>query len=97
MPIEGGLRFIERDGVEVVERAREDLVSSVEIHSRIEEMVPVPKYTGGTVASNGDVLAYDLALLPLVVGGEYFGDSYLGRSFVSGDGVVVAATVLHGL
>lgn len=90
MPIEGGLRFIERDGVEVVERAREDLVSSVEIHS-------VPEYTGGTVASNGDVLAYDLALLPLVVGGEYFGDSYLGRSFVSGDGVVVAATVLHGL
>ena len=56
------------------------------------------RFTKVPVSSpNGDIFANDLALLPFVVGREYFGYADLGWTFFPGDGVVVTAAVLHGL
>lgn len=80
-----------------MEGACENLIPAIEIHSKVGGGLPVPKDASSTVASDGDILANDLALLPFVVGREYFGYADLGRTLFPGDGVVVAAAVLHGL
>lgn len=80
LPIEGRLGLIERDGIEVMEGACENLIPAIEIHSKVGGALPVPKDASSTVASDGDILANDLALLPFVVGREYFGYADLGRT-----------------